>query len=62
MGDYTGRLRWKEKHHTGCWIKTQKMGKDVLGRGRRARTEGIKEDGSLVLLGLGLSGGGLGEN
>ena len=27
--------------------------------GRRARTEGIKEDGSLVLLGLGLSGGGL---
>ena len=40
-------------------IKTQKMGKNVQGRGRRARTEGIKEDGSLVLLGLGLSGGGL---
>lgn len=38
-------------------IKKQKMGKDVLGRGRRARTEGIKEDGSLVQLGLGLSGG-----
>lgn len=38
-------------------IKKQKLGKDVLGRGRRGRTEGIKEDGSLVQLGLGLSGG-----
>ena len=49
----------EEKAPYSQLIKKQKMGKEVLGRGRRARTEGIKEDGSLVLLGLRLSGGGL---
>lgn len=34
-------------------IKTQKMGKDVLGRGRRARTEGIKKMAVWYYWGLG---------
>ena len=38
----------EEKAPYRLLIKKQTMGKDVLGRGRRARTEGIKEDGSLV--------------